>query len=447
MTQAPRDPAWGGNGGGGTATIPPDAIAGDLYVYGDAFLRSGSSWVDVLARLGAGTSYFDVKDYAAPGEDFANLTDNTATLNATITAALAGGGGRILLPRQLRLDGLVTALAGNADKRIHLLGHGIQGTTISVNSTTGHVFDLSNSSFFEISDATITCKAKKVSGSLFHSDQFSGGVCQQNDFRRLWILSAYRAFDWQSCGTQTAEGIQFGDSFGSNNTWAGNAFFILNGAISCRAKGIRGGTAWGLASGVCNIGGATDSFHSQDWDLYAQPGTGATTMLGLVINAGTWSKFDQVSIESGALDYALTVNGGTRSELHGCHLLGRNVIGGGTGTKIFGGECLLSDIHGLQLAGGTDTEIVGVDVHDVGAGYNCIDVSNGVNDFTIALNQLGRQGFGGGQPASLIRVGSSANAQDRYIIRANRGRNYTGTALVDNGTGANKDIGGNVFVA
>jgi hypothetical protein len=397
-----RDIAWAGGG----------AVVGDPWYYLDSF--------------------------RAAGEDFANLTDNTPTLNVGISAVAATGGGNLVLPTQLRLDGLVTALAGKSNVR--LVGHGVQSTNLRINSVAGHLFDLTNSSFCGLTDATLTFQAKKTAGAVFHADQSGGNTCQQNDFRRLWILSGYRAFDFLSCGTQTVEDVQFGDTAGSDNTWGWDFFLNLNGAISCQARGLRGGTAWGCTSGVANIAGVTDTFHAHDWDLAAQSGVGSTTMKGIVHTSGAWSKFVKVSIESGGADWSLTVNGGTQPEFHACHLLGRNVIQGGTGLKMIGGECLLSNIHGLQIAGGTDTEILGVNVHDVAVGWNCIDVSNGVNDFTIALCQLGRQGFGGGQPLNLIRVGSSANAQDRYIVSKNRGRNYTGTAFVDNGTGVNKDV-------
>jgi hypothetical protein len=190
--------------------------------------------------------------------------------------------------------------------------------------------------------------------------------------------------------------------------------------------------------------GQIDTFLASQWDLVGL--SPSTKMDGLVVDNGEWIKLADCSIESGPEGAPLTVNGGNQIHLTDPHLLGHVNLNGGTGTKITGGEALLSNVHGVQIAGGTNTLIDGLAVTDVGEGYNAIDVSNGVDDFTVVNCDLGYNMIGATKPTNLVRVGATANPQDRYIITNNRGRNYTGAALLDNGEGVNKIVTGNVFV-
>jgi hypothetical protein len=116
MTQAPRDQAWGGSGGGGAVVLPPTGdmndfdIAGDLHIGGDLdvdglFDFGGDLSVANLAvsgnvttalRLDAdlivkgGAPWFDVKAFGAVG-NFSN--DDTTAIQAAIDAADAYAGG------------------------------------------------------------------------------------------------------------------------------------------------------------------------------------------------------------------------------------------------------------------------------------------------------------------------------------------------------------------
>jgi hypothetical protein len=112
MTQAPRDQAWGGSGGGGAVVLPPTGdmndfeIAGDLHVGGDLnvdgsfdlsitdLALSGNVTSDLRLDgdllVKGGAPWFDVKAFGAVG-DFSN--DDTAAIQATIDAADAYAGG------------------------------------------------------------------------------------------------------------------------------------------------------------------------------------------------------------------------------------------------------------------------------------------------------------------------------------------------------------------
>lgn len=345
---------------------------------------------------------------------------------------------------QYKLDA-ITGLVNSSNVRIR--GAGINRTIVKTTPTTGNVFDLSGASFCEISDMTIAALTQRTAGAHFFLDA-GGGTCQQNSLRRLWLQSSFKGIELGNCGTTLIEDVQIGDV---NNAWGWSSALLVSAqAISTNVSRLRGGTAAGASAGIVRLNSANnDTFHMNDIDLTFN--TPATGCLGLIVNGGTWMKFGNCSFEAGDQD-AVTINGGTQVHMTDPHIYGRMLLAGGSGIHIVGGELLKPASDGLFISGGTDVSVLGTNIHDGVVGWNSIAIANGVNDFSIMGCDLGRNLLGsGGILASLIKIGASANAQDRYIVDLNKGRNFSGTALVDNGTGTNKRVGAvptsNVFIA
>lgn len=338
----------------------------------------------------------------------------------------------------------VTGIAGLSNVKIR--GAGINRTLVRPTPTTGNIFDLTGSSFCEISDMSIVPTAQRTAGAVIFLDN-GGGSCQQNNIRRILLSSSFIGIQLNNTTTTVMEDIQIGDL---NNTWPWQSAIYLNGtAISTTLNRLRGGTAAGMTSGIVRLNASgIDTFHGADWDVLNQ--TPSSGMNGLFVAGGTWAKLVDCSIECGNLP-AVTITGGTGTHLISPHTLGQILISGGNDLQIDGGTNVLGGALPVRITAGVGTTIQGLTVQDAPAGATCIRAENGVNDFKIMNCDLGRAILGlGGTVTTLVQVGTSANAQDRYIIDLNTGRNFSGTALVDNGTGTNKRVGAvptsNVFV-
>jgi hypothetical protein len=353
---------------------------------------------------------------------------------SALEALIAAGHKEInLLPGTFTFNNL-TGLRKKEGITIRGAGKGV--TIVQTTSKTGYVVDLTEASFIEWTDMTIASTVQRTAGAFFYVDKGSGSS-QQNAFRRLWLLSGWQGIVLNNTSTNIIEDVQIGDS----GAWEWSSALALTGkAISTIVRGLRGGTGYQMAAGAVVLSGAEiDTFHGSQWDLATE--SPATKMAGLVVSGGEWIKLVDCSIESGPEGYPLTVNAGKQVHLVDCHLLGRIALNGGEGTKIIGGEAILSSIHGVQLAGGTNSTLIGLAVTDVGEGYSGILVAAGVSSFSIIGCDIGYDMVLATKPAHLIEV--EAGASEYYVITGNRGSGNTGEALLDQGTGIEKNTSGN----
>ena len=96
---------------------------------------------------------------------------------------------------------------------------------------------------------------------------------------------------------------------------------------------------------------------------------------------------------------------------------------------------------GVEIMGGAHAVLTN---NIIGANKIGILVHGGVSDFIIQGNHIGDIFKGSGTTSQAHGVQIQAGASDRYVVVSNTLTGNAGAALVDGGTGIDKNVGGNV---
>lgn len=303
-------------------------------------------------------------------------------------------------------------------------------------------------------DAKIWAKAVQAYGSSLALGT-AGGFWLRNKFDQPYPTGTPPA------GNPTLSAWASGHVYAANDlyTIAAGAW-VLQITTGCTSSG----SAPSVAAYATDITNGSDSCHSQlagPNPYYAlELQTGATpTFVDKLDATGSFADSVALGTDAGAGPQQVTlrdINAGTPM-LNGVLAIkgqGLFIVGGsatncvlagcigvhakstwGQNLHIGGGFLAYANPVDVWIEGGIGTVISGASLH--GSSSQCIDIAAGVNDFTIVGNDLTTGSIWGSCAASVkVETGSS----DRYNIIGNL---VSGTAPVDNGSGANKTIFGN----
>lgn len=444
--------ATGGTSSTGTLTTGADGVFPSRWIESGKYhlVINGSGLVEVNSTAGSVESASARKpstaiiQYVDPDGSDADDGLSWGTAKATLAAAVAvmpAAGGVIELSAESHTTGNLSL--AHLDN-IKIRGAGVNATTLIFTTTTGNVVDMTDSSFCEFSDMLIRANAQKTAGALFFLHAGVGESCQQNRFRRLRLASCYRAFHLNDCTTTLIEDVQFLDT---NTSWTWHSMIHLAGATTGTfLRKIRGGSAATVTNGLLFIDGATvDTVIGDTWDILAlSPSTG---MKGLNITTGQWIRFNNISVESGTTEDAVTVTGGKGITLTNVHLLGLRgaLISGGKSISIIGGEILQCQQGGVRIGGGTFIRVSDLEISDISEAaantWRCVQVDAGMVDFTITNNTMGNHILGTSTPQFCILL--TAGATNRFVITGNRFTNFNVNSISNGATGASQVIANN----
>lgn len=365
---------------------------------------------------------------------------DTANIQAGIDAMNTAGGGVVTLRDG---DYSITTLSLAGKDNVTVRGRGIGATTLITSNTTGNVVDMTDTSFCEFSDMLIRPSAQRTAGAAFYVDAGAAGSAQQNRFRRLRMASSYRAFHLDDCTTTLIDDVQFLDT---NAAWTWHSMIHLAGTTtSTYIHRLRGGSAATVTNGLCYISGAgVDTVIGDTWDVLNLGGTG---MKGLNIANGQWIRFNNLSIESGTTEDAVTVSAGKSITLTNSHLLGLRGahISGGKSVSLIGGEIIQCQQGGVRISGGTFIRVSDMEISDISEATNNtwrgIQVDGGMVDFTITNNVIGNHILGTSTPQYGILL--SAGATNRFVITGNRFTNFSIDSISNGATGTSQVVANN----
>lgn len=367
------------------------------------------------------------------GADPTGAADCTTAFNNAIAAT---GGNVFVPPGTYKISGTITI-----SKPISITGAGVGVTIISTSSATADLFVM-NAAYQMISSMSFTSSATRTAGAYINIS----ANCSNSRVRDFYMDKQYTGIlgsninsIWVDTGTIYNTAV---NGFGIQLTGGGNDIYLnkitMSGVSNVATAGIN----------LINVG----AVNITDCDIIRH-GT------DLLINPGAGQVVTSIYVENTYFDTATngvviapTNAGGTVQGLRfvGCWTSAHSNVGFTVGSvgSIFGVECVSlyafsNTANGILLSGGSDIRFLGGASCGSSAGSGATIAAN-VSSFSFIGMRLGN---GYGKPANAgngiyIAAGTSGNFS---IIGCDLTGN-TGSALTDNGTGANKNIYGNTGI-
>src|ERR1700674_2175656 len=377
---------------------------------------------------------YNVKDptYGALGD---GVTNDTAAIQAAITAAGIAGGGTVYIPEgTYKISTLTSTALG-----VYIMGAGNNATTLTSTATTGDIIAFGNiSSAYTpcggLRNVAIKSSVTRTSGAALTIDG-----CQNGWFEGLFIAPTHGDGIHIAPTNHLAANLFIRDSI-INLTGNGFVGILIQGGNDrfIRSLSIDGGLGTGGAAiEIQNSGGdwVTDTETARfDYGVWINPGTGQSV---------TWGNMYNVLADTNNINgirIAATGSGSISAETFTSVWTSTNGPGVATGRGIYigGGAAGLTFIaprvinnggHGIEIAGSTGITISGARVSSNGQAasntYDAINVNSSVGFFRI-------------QNSDLPGAGASFSAGQRYGVNIAAGSdNYmvTGNDLTGNMSG------------
>lgn len=388
---------------------------------------------------------YNVKHYGAVAG-----SDISVALQKTIDACSVAGGGTVFIPAGAYNVSSEISIPSNVLVR----GAGRGNTTLILTSTISNLFNSGNSNMFSIMDMTLDCSvaATKTAGAFIACG--AGSVIVLRNIEMLnplngivltgtvsvWINEVEIAGVKQTTGSGVI--IDGGNDHYLNNVFVKSASSSINylAAFQIQATGgtwLMGcGALWATNGLLLNPGNGKTvehlfcSMNAYDTGVYgisiAPTGTGIVRRNFFFQDWASTNSEIGISIASGG---STTVDG---NQFHGCRVI-QNAK------------------HGVSLTGGINFffafgEVMGNSGASSGT-YDGINVAANVTQFSLIGNRCGAHA--GYAPPGTQRYGIAvaAGTSNRYRITGNDCHDNLSGAISDGGTGAVKQVNGNIPIA
>lgn len=380
----------------------------------------------------------NVLDFGAVGDD---STDCTAAIIAAMDA-LPASGGTVYFPAGAYR---VSSIDFTGYSYITFQGEGdLFQTTIRWTTTTGNVFNMSNSKLMTFRNLNFIPAAQKTSGSLFYFP--AGGY--DFHFRDIRISSALLAFDIDGADNFWFERITLNDyqlwpwshvmrvgattqsasinidtlTLISQMTFAGAAIYIVNvDTFIARNVGIQKQLS-GAMTGVWIAGGEFIQFHQSHFEC------GSTAADAILIGAAATPGPSNVNF----VDCHCTTS------LYGLRIVSGQAI------EFIGGRLYYNGRNAVRIEGGTNVIVTDVAINDnntAAGSWDAIFVAADVTYFRLIGNGIGSVR---GVPVP-VRYGIyvSDGVSNNYVIANNTITNYSTGAVYNGGTGPQQSVENN----
>lgn len=317
---------------------------------------------------------------------------------------------------------------------IHFRGTEWVKTYFRITSTTGNVFNLTDSRFVKFTDfGTTPTSSPKTSGSLFYLNHATDTI-----FRDLRLNGAYNAFNF--AGGSTSGTIMENVTGGDYSTHAWEWFFKLSGINSnLTLRNVLFGTANTPTGGGFLFDGPFDTITA--YKISAGKMSSAQIPYGLrfTANSGEFATINDSYFECGSTGgTGISVEGGSNIQFSGNHSvtnINGLVISGGNGIQYRGGRLYHNAQNGAKLLGGTDVNINGVTIDDNGFStnntYDQVYVAANVSQFNLQSNTIGKHRPDGILPRYGVYV--APGKSEKYNISGNLITDFGTAAIFDGG--------------
>ena len=431
--------------GAGTSTLGPLGTLGTSHkvLHGNAGGLPSFSPVNLTNDV-LGGLVFNVRDFGALGD---GTTDDTVTIQATIDACGAAGGGIVWLPPGTYK---ITATLTVGSNYVTLRGAGRGATIIAPAFASGDHIYATGRTFFNLYSLQVLPTVAQTSGASIHlvnchaavlrDFKLDGGTAltgKMNDC--VWIeggadqfLTYIEDFEMGNC---IGRGIYIGGSTLVQDT------FVANGVIAgCGAEGI----LMTYCSGVYLAG---------TFDIIGCGGNGIATF-----PAGgqycTALFFAEVLADScGDCGIALIDNGGTVTDINMTGTWSATNTNYGiitssavNGLAAVGVRVINNGKHGIYLQGGTNISFTGYQVFDNGTAanntYDGISIAANVSHFKFTSGNSGHGGRMAVVASNMQRWGLliDTGTSDYYVVQGNDFTGNVSGSISDSGSGTHKFV-------